>query len=210
MTSPRPAPLSGLVVVLCGPSGAGKSTLIGRLGEALPGLAFSVSYTTRPARVGEEHGADYFFVAPAEFNARRDAGEFLEHAVVHGNLYGTHRVQVEDLARTGAVVVLDIDVQGARQVRASDADIVFVFVLPPSFAELERRLRGRGTDRDDVIAGRLAVARSEMADAPLFDYLVVNDDLSIVTEDLLAILRAERLRRSAAGTCAALGLPVRG
>lgn len=203
----RPAALSGLVVVLCGPSGAGKSTLISRLAEPLGStLRFSVSYTTRPARVGEEHGADYFFVEPEEFERRRAAGEFLEHAVVHGNLYGTHRGQVEMLAQGGAVVVLDIDVQGARQVRATSADVVSVFVLPPSFDVLERRLRSRATDSEPVILGRLGVARSEMADAPLFDYVVINDDLEVVTADLLAILRAERLRRTAAATCAALGV----
>lgn len=202
---PRPAPLSGLVVVLCGPSGAGKSTLIARLEEQLE-LAFSVSYTTRPMRTGEVHGEDYFFVDVPEFERRRDAGEFLEHAVVHTNLYGTHRAQVEELARGGSLVLLDIDVQGARQVRATDADVVFVFVLPPSFTELERRLRGRGTDAADVIAGRLGVARSEMADAPLFDYAVVNDDLDRATADLAAIVRAERLRRTLERTCAALGI----
>ena len=201
---PRPAPLSGLVLVLCGPSGAGKSTLITRLEAQLPELAFSVSYTTRPPRMGEVHGQDYAFVEPEEFTRRRDAGEFLEHAVVHGNLYGTHRGHVEGLAQGGAVVVLDIDVQGARQVRETDADIVFVFVMPPSFEELERRLRSRATDAEDVILRRLGVARSEMADAPRFDYVVVNDDVAQATSDLAAIVRAERLKRTAPATCAAL------
>ncbi len=203
----RPAALSGLVVVLCGPSGAGKSTLIGRLAAHLgDALRFSVSYTTRPPRVREQHGVDYFFVDPEEFQERLHAGEFLEHAVVHGNLYGTHRGQVEELAQGGAVVVLDIDVQGAAQVRATSADVVFVFVLPPSFSVLERRLRSRGTDSDAVIARRLGVARSEMSDAPLFQYVVINDELEVVTADVLAILRAERLRRTAPATCRALGL----
>lgn len=201
---PRPAPLSGLVLVLCGPSGAGKSTLITRLEAQFPELAFSVSYTTRPPRMGEVHGQDYSFVEPEEFTRRRDAGEFLEHAVVHGNLYGTHRGHVEGLAQGGAVVVLDIDVQGARQVRETDADIVFVFVMPPSFEELERRLRSRATDAEDVILRRLGVARSEMADAPRFDYVVVNDDVAQATSDLAAIVRAERLKRTAPATCAAL------
>ncbi len=204
---PRPAPLSGLVVVLCGPSGAGKSTLISRLVDRLGDtIRFSVSYTTRPPRTGERHGVDYFFVDPPEFEERKAAGEFLEHAVVHRNLYGTHRGQVEELAQGGSVVVLDIDVQGARQVRATSADGVFVFVLPPSFEALESRLRGRGTDSDEVIAGRLGVARSEMSDAPLFEYAVINDDLDLATEDLLAILKAERMRRTTAATCAALGI----
>ena len=198
--------MPGLVAVLCGPSGAGKSTLVRRLKGALPDLRFSVSYTTRPRRRGETPGEDYFFVDDEVFADLVKADAFLEHAQVHTNSYGTHRQHVEDLAKEGAVVILDIDVQGAAQVRASGADIVFVFVLPPSVEELERRLRGRGTDSAEVIAGRLAVARSEMSQAGLFDYSVVNDDLDVASADLLAILRAERLRRGGGQTLAALGL----
>lgn len=197
--------MPGLVAVLCGPSGAGKSTLVRRLKGALPDLRFSVSYTTRPRRRGETPGEDYIFVDADAFAALVEEGAFLEHARVHTNSYGTHRKHVEDLAGGGAVVVLDIDVQGAAQVRASGADVVFVFVLPPSVKELERRLRGRGTDSAEVIAGRLAVARSEMAQAGLFDYSVVNDDLDVASADLLAILRAERLRRGSDQTVASLG-----
>ncbi|MCO4772419.1 MAG: guanylate kinase [Deltaproteobacteria bacterium] len=197
--------LSGLVVVLCGPSGAGKSTLVARLRERLP-LHFSVSYTTRPMRRGEEDGRDYYFVAPEQFDEMVAQGEFLEHATVHTNSYGTHRRQVESMAEGGSVVVLDIDVQGAAQVRATGADILFIFILPPSVAELERRLRSRATDSEKVIAGRLAVARSEMAQAGLFDYVVVNDDLDVAASDLDAILRAERLRRGAPLTVQRLGL----
>ena len=198
--------LPGIVVVLCGPSGAGKSTLVARLQGSMPDVRFSVSYTTRPMRVGEVHGEDYFFVTPEAFAELVADGALLEHATVHRNSYGTHRGQVEGLAKTGAVVVLDIDVQGAAQVRESGADIVFIFVLPPAVAELERRLRSRGTDTQEVIEGRLAVARHEMAQAGLFDYAVVNDDLDIASADLLAILRAERLRRGAAETVARLDL----
>ena len=198
--------LPGLIVVLCGPSGAGKSTLVARVEAALPEVRFSVSYTTRPPRTGEVHGDDYFFVDLTEFERRAAAGEFLEHAVVHTNRYGTHRSQVEDLAAQGGVVLLDIDVQGAAQVRAGGSDVVFVFVLPPTVEALEHRLRGRGTDADHVIARRLAVARSEMEQSVLFDYAVVNDDLAAATEDLLAILRAERLRRDVQAAAARVGV----
>lgn len=198
--------LPGLIVVLCGPSGAGKSTLVARVEAALPEVRFSVSYTTRPPRIGEVHGDDYFFVDLPEFERRAAAGEFLEHAVVHTNRYGTHRSQVEALAARGGVVLLDIDVQGAAQVRAGGSDVVFVFVLPPSVEALEQRLRGRGTDADAVIARRLGVARSEMEQAVLFDYAVVNDDLATATEDLLAILRAERLRRDVAAAAGRVGV----
>ncbi len=199
--------LTGLVVVLCGPSGAGKSTLVGQLREALPGqIKVSVSYTTRPMRTGEVHGEDYFFVTPDAFAELVAADALLEHATVHTNSYGTHRRQVEELAEGGAIVVLDIDVQGAAQVRATGADVVFVFVLPPSVEELETRLRGRATDAEEVIAGRLAVARSEMSEAGLFDYVLVNGALDVAVGDLLAILRAERLRRGKALTIERLGL----
>lgn len=198
--------IPGLVVVLCGPSGAGKSTLVARLQASLADVRFSVSYTTRPMRRGEVHGDDYYFVEPSQFAELVEQGAFLEHATVHENSYGTHRGQVEGFAAEGALVVLDIDVQGAAQVRRAGADVLFVFILPPSIAELERRLRGRGTDTEDVIAKRLGVARAEMSEATLFDYVVVNGDLDIAVADLLAILRAERLRRGAAETVFRLGL----
>lgn len=199
--------LTGLVVVLCGPSGAGKSTLVAQLREALPeGIRFSVSYTTRPKRTGEVHGQDYFFVTPDAFAELVAADAFLEHATVHTNSYGTHQRQVEELAEGGAIVILDIDVQGAAQVRATGADVVFVFVLPPSVDELETRLRGRATDADEVIARRLAVARAEMSEAGLFDYVLVNGELDVAVGDLLAILRAEQLRRGKVLTVDRLGL----
>ncbi len=186
----------GLLLVFTGPSGCGKTTLVRRAMARLPELRFSVSYTTRPRRGTEVDGEDYHFVALDDFESRLARGEFLEHALVHGNRYGTHRGSVEALVQAGSVVLLDIDVQGAQQVRASDADAVFVFLLPPSMDELEARLRGRATDTADVIEGRLAVARSEIAEAPMFDYRIVNDDLERAEEEFLAVIHEERQRRT--------------
>ena len=185
----------GLLMVMTGPSGAGKSSLVRGAQRSLPELEFSVSCTTRPMRRGEVEGVDYFFVDPAQFARRRDAGDFLEHATVHGNSYGTPAAYVARRVEAGAVVILDIDVQGAAQVRASGVDATFLFVLPPSFEVLEARLRGRATDAEQVILGRLAVARSEMDEAPLFDHRVVNDDLDLATVELLEVIDRERSRR---------------
>ena len=196
----------GLLLVMTGPSGAGKTTLSRHVMGQLPEIRFSVSFTTRPAREDEVDGVDYHFVAPGEFTRRRADFEFLEHATVHGNLYGSHRPQVEAEVAAGGVILLDIDVQGARQVRASGIDAVFLFVLPPSYAELERRLRGRGTDGDEVIARRLGIARREMAEAPWFDYLVVNDEVERASADFVSVVRAERLRRGRASVCRSLDL----
>lgn len=196
----------GLVLVMTGPSGAGKTTLSRRVMDVLPDVGFSVSLTTRPARVGEVDGVDYRFLTPAEFDVRLAAGELLEYATVHGNSYGTHWPQVDEAVQRGQVVLLDIDVQGARQVRASGIDAVFLFVLPPSVDALARRLRGRATDTPEVIAGRLAVAKREMTEAPWFDYLVVNDDLERAEAEFLAVIRAERLRRRRATICRDLDL----
>jgi guanylate kinase len=196
----------GLLLVLTGPSGAGKTLLVKRTLERRNDVRFSVSFTTRPIRAGEEHGKDYFFIESADFEARIARGEFLEHARVHGKLYGTERAQVERLVQDGATVILDIDVQGARQVRASGADAVFVFLLPPSMEVLESRLRGRGTDGDEVIAGRLGIAQKEMAEAPWFDYLLVNETLDLTVATFDALIEAERLKRRRAGTCRRLGL----
>ena len=178
----------GLLLVMTGPSGVGKSTLVRRVQQDLPEVCFSVSCTTRPMRVGEQEGRDYFFVSPEEFAARLSRSEFLEHATVHGNLYGTLRSHVLDQVAEGAVVLLDIDVQGAAQVRESGTDATFVFILPPTFEALEQRLRGRATDAPEVIDRRLAVARSEMKSAECFDYRIVNDDLEAAASRFVSVI----------------------
>ena len=178
----------GLLLVMTGPSGVGKSTLVRRVQQDLPEVRFSVSCTTRPRREGEIDGRDYFFVGAEEFSERLGRSEFLEHATVHGNLYGTLRSHVREQVAEGAVVLLDIDVQGAAQVRESGVEASFVFILPPSFEVLEQRLRGRATDSSDVIAGRLAVARSEMGQADLFDYRIVNHDLEVAARQFVSVI----------------------
>ena len=185
-----------MLLVVTGPSGCGKTTVTRRAMERLPELCFSVSCTTRKARPGEVDGVDYFFVDTASFEARIASDDFLEHALVHGSYYGTLREQVSASVAGGAVVLLDIDVQGARQVRAAGIDAVFLFMLPPSLDILEKRLRGRATDSEEVISGRLAIAEAEMSEAPLFDYQLVNDDVDRAVSSFLSVIAAERARRS--------------
>jgi guanylate kinase len=192
----------GNVIVISAPSGAGKSTLVKRLLTALPSLSFSVSYTTRPPRAGEQDGRDYFFVTPARFRRMLAAREFVEWARVHGHLYGTTRRQLEAAQAAGRDILLDIDVQGYAQVRRRVRGAVSVFVLPPSFRTLERRLRRRHSDAPDVIARRLAVARQEIRHWPEYDYLVVNDRLARATAALRAIVTGSRFRRQCQRACA--------
>ncbi len=186
MADTRPEPK---LFVIAAPSGAGKTSLVRALMEAEPDLRFSTSYTTRPMRSGEIAGRDYFFVDEAEFRRMAAAGEFLEHARVFDNLYGTGRRQVEDLLGAGHGVILEIDWQGARQVRAAMPEAETIFILPPSVAELERRLRGRETDSEAVIRRRLADAVDDMAHWQEFDYVVVNDDFGAALAALEAIVR---------------------
>lgn len=185
----------GSVIVVSAPSGAGKSTLVKRLRAAVPGLAFSVSYTTRPPRARERNGRDYFFVTPALFRRMIAAGAFVEWADVHGHLYGTSWKQHRAAEEAGADILLDIDVQGHRQLRRRLPEAVSVFVLPPSFSTLERRLRRRHSDSPEEIEKRLAAARKEITHWREYDYLVVNDRLSRATSDLRAVVLATRLRR---------------
>lgn len=186
----------GMLIVLSAPSGCGKTTLLKRVMADLPGLVFSVSHTTRAPRAGEKDGQDYFFVSREEFASLRDRNPsgFLEWAEVHGNLYGTGREGIERQRAAGLDVILDIDVQGAAQVRAT-ADPVTVFIAPPSIEELGRRLRGRGTEDEKTIALRLAGAEKEMRAANDYEYLIVNDDLDEAVESLRCVLIGERLRR---------------
>jgi len=181
----------GQLFVFSAPSGAGKTTLVRKVMRERPNLTFSISYTTRPRREGETDGRDYHFLRREQFAAMRDAGEFLEHAEVFGNFYGTGRQQVEALRAAGQDVLLEIDWQGARQVRANQPDCCSVFIMPPSVAELERRLRGRGTDTDAVIERRLGEAVDDMSHWAEFDHVVVNDRLEAAAAALLAIMGGE-------------------
>jgi guanylate kinase len=189
----------GIAFVVSGPSGTGKTSLCDRLLAADSNLYFSVSCTTRAPRTGEVDGEDYYFLAQDDFDARVAAGEFLEHATVHGNSYGTLKSEVEKHLKVGADVLLDIDVQGAAQVRAATSDdflqkcVQFVFVGPPSLDELERRLRNRGTDDEATIQRRLAGSKAELEQWQDYEYLVINDDFEAALEKMSTILEAERL-----------------
>ena len=173
------------------PSGAGKTTLVHRIVERNPDLRFSISYTTRRQRSTEVDGRDYFFVTPEAFAELEQNGELLESAEVFDNRYGTSRSQVEAYLAAGDDVLLEIDWQGARQVRESMPDCVSIFILPPSRDELERRLRGRRTDSDAVIARRLADALGDMSHWDEFDYVIINDDLDAAVEALHAVMKGE-------------------
>ncbi|MDJ0926345.1 MAG: guanylate kinase [Gammaproteobacteria bacterium] len=179
---------TGKLFVISAPSGAGKTTLVKRLVDLQPDLKFSISYTTRAARDREVSGHDYFFVSPGEFARMREAGEFLEYANVFGNEYGTSREQVRQMLNAGQDVLLEIDWQGAQQVRENLPECRSVFILPPSVPELERRLRGRSTDSEEVIARRLSEALGDISHWDEFDYVIVNDDLNQAVAALQDIL----------------------
>ena len=185
----------GSIVIISAPSGSGKSTLVRRLIASQPDLVFSVSYTTRPRRAGEKEGRDYFFVTRKQFERMVAAGEFIEWAEVFGHLYGTSKRHLDKALAAGRDVLLDIDVQGHKQVRKRLTEALSVFIMPPSFRELKRRLTQRHSDSPQVIARRLAAARQEIVHWPEYDYLVVNDRLPLATQALEAIVRAARARR---------------
>ena len=189
-----PATARGTLFIVSAPSGAGKTSLVAALVEALPNVRISVSHTTRPIRPGEQDGVNYHFTDRDTFLQKVGEGRFLEHAEVFGNLYGTSADWVDATLNRGEDVILEIDWQGAEQVRHLVPGAASIFILPPSLAELESRLRGRGQDDDQVIAQRLAGAQAEMAHYAEFDYLVVNDDFNHALTDLTAILRSHRLR----------------
>ena len=185
---------AGTLVVVSAPSGAGKSTLVGLLLERDGMVRQSVSYTTRNPRPGEENGREYHFIDIATFSAMRDRGEFIEWAEVHGNFCGTSRVWLERQMQAGSDMLLEIDWQGAQQVRRLFPSAVTIFILPPSIAELERRLRNRGKDSEEVIQRRLAAALGEMRHVGEFDFVIINNDLQVALDDLAAAVRAARLR----------------
>ena len=192
--SSSPAGGRGLLFVISAPSGTGKTTVVERLVQVCPALARSRSYTSRPPRPGEQDGVDYNFVSRQTFEAMIARGDFLEWADVFGNLYGTCRQDTETLLANGLDVVLVIDVQGARQVRAQACDAVGIFVLPPSFAILESRLRGRSAEAEDAIRRRLETARSEVSAVEQYEYVIVNDELDRAVREICAIVTAERAR----------------
>jgi guanylate kinase len=183
------------VFIISAPSGSGKSTLVSRLMKDVEGLTFSVSYTTRPPRGSEMDGKAYHFIDREEFKTRLANDEFLEYADVFGNFYGTHRSALDIARSQGKDLVLDIDVQGAAQLKKRIPDAVSIFVLAPSRIELEKRLRARSQDKEEVIRRRLADAAKEIRNYSLYDYVLVNSDLDVAAETLKGIVRAERVKR---------------
>lgn len=188
--------VQGTLYIVSAPSGAGKSSLIQALLKTQPlyDTQVSISHTTRAKRPGENHGEHYFFVSHDEFRQMIEEDAFLEYAEVFGNYYGTSRKAIEQILSTGVDVFLDIDWQGAQQIRKKMPQSRSIFILPPSKDELDRRLRGRGQDSDEVIAKRMAQAVAEMTHYAEYDYLIVNDDFDLALSDLKTIIRAERLR----------------
>jgi guanylate kinase len=186
--------MKGLLFIVCAPSGAGKSSLIEALLKEDAALTLSVSYTTRAPRPGEQPGREYFFVDEQAFLAMLERGEFLESALVHGNRYGTSHQVIRDTLERGRDLLLEIDWQGAQQVRRLIEGAIGIFILPPSLEELAHRLRGRGKDSEEVIRRRLANAHEEMDHVAEFEYAIINKDFDEARRDLAAVIRAERAR----------------
>ncbi len=192
--SPVNTASSGSLFIVAAPSGAGKSSLVSALLAKDSAIRLSVSCTTRAPRPGETHGREYFFLSEPDFLERQQNGEFLEHAKVHGNYYGTSRLTVEEQMRAGVDVLLEIDWQGAQQIRQHFPQAVGIFILPPSLAELEARLRKRAQDSDEVIARRVQAASGEIAHAPEFEYVIINSEFETALSQLTAIVEASRCR----------------
>jgi len=197
MSHPRSPQQRGTLFIVAAPSGAGKSSMVNAVLAREPGIALSISYTSRAPRPGERHAQHYHFVSKPEFEAMIAAGDFFESALVHGDYKGTARQSVEPQLAAGKDVLLEIDWQGARQVRAKIPDAVSVFILPPSTDALEMRMRNRGQDSEPVIAQRLAAAKDEMSHVPEFDYWIVNEHFDAAANELRSIFLAHRLRREA-------------
>lgn len=204
---------SGRLFLVTAPSGAGKSSLVNALLQLEPAIKLSISHTTRAPRPGEENGREYHFVTVEEFEAMKARGDFLESALVHGNYYGTSRVWIEEQMKAGNDVLLEIDWQGARQVRERFAGTVGIFILPPSIEALEWRLHHRGTDSEQTITRRLLGAGAEMAHAPEFEYVIINEVFDAALAQMRAVVIASRLAYGQQAvrhrdTLAALGVPV--
>jgi len=192
--------MSGILFIISAPSGSGKTTLVDALRQYIPNLDFSISYTTRPPRGSEQDGREYHFISRTQFEEMIRNGDFLEYATVFGNYYGTAATALQDAARRGHDLLLDIDVQGERQVKWKEPEAVSIFVLPPSRAELESRLRKRSRSEnvvsEEVIQRRLAAARKEIENYPNYDYILINDRLEPSVDELQAIVLGERIERS--------------
>ncbi|GGY07889.1 guanylate kinase [Paludibacterium paludis] len=188
---------TGTIFVVVAPSGAGKTSLVAALLDAEPGVELSVSYTTRAPRSGEVAGKNYHFIDRPKFEEMIGLGDFVEYAEVYGNYYGTSARWLEERLAKGRDILLEIDWQGAAQVRRIFPEAVSIFIMPPSIEELERRLRGRATDSEDVIRRRLAEARSEIDKVAQYDYIVVNDNFERARADLISVVRAQRLKGDA-------------
>ena len=191
---PRFNSFSGSLFMVSAPSGAGKSTLVNALLAQEPGIKLSISTTTRAPRPGEEHGREYYFTNAEDFVERAQQGEFLEWAEVHGNYYGTSRLMIEQEMKKGTDILLEIDWQGARQVKEKFPHAAGIFILPPSIDALEMRLNKRGQDEPHVITRRLLAAGGEIAHAPEFEYVIINEEFSVALSELGAVVRAARCR----------------
>jgi guanylate kinase len=185
---------SGSLFMVVAPSGAGKSTLVNALLAQEPSIKLSISYTTRPPRPGEQHGREYYFTTSDDFLARRAAGEFLESAEVHGNFYGTSRILIAEAMQAGTDILLEIDWQGAHQVKKQFPDAVGIFILPPSIAALEDRLKKRGQDEPHVITRRILAAGGEIAHAAECEYVIINQEFATALSELSSIIKATRCR----------------
>jgi len=197
MPTHGPRPLTGTLFIICAPSGAGKTSLVNALLEREPDLELSVSYTTRAPRPGEQDGREYHFVTSEAFLRMAGRGDFLESAEVHGNMYGTSQAWIEARTREGRDILLEIDWQGAQQVRRLVPGTIAIFILPPSLEVLRRRLTARGQDTSAVIERRLVNAREEIAHVEEFDYVIINQNFDVAVVDLVSIVRATRLQVTA-------------